>query len=135
MNSENRAVRIAINFDLSTKVLEDIFGKNNTGKPYSDIRLFMEENGFTHRQYSGYVAVLTPKAYNEKTSLLICVPLTAKVKNYPFEVAISGEKDGVALADHVKSLGWRARNAKYKGEITQEELGEIQEKLGLLLGI
>ncbi|WP_241091709.1 type II toxin-antitoxin system PemK/MazF family toxin [Campylobacter showae] len=25
-------------------------------------------------------AVLTPKAYNEKTSLLICVPLTAKVK-------------------------------------------------------
>lgn len=60
-------------------------------------------------------AVLTPKAYNEKTSLLICVPLTAKVKNYPFEVAISSEKDGVALADHVKSLDWRARNAKYKG--------------------
>ena len=59
--------------------------------------------------------VLTPKSYNEKTSLLICVPLTAKIKNYPFEVAISGEKDGVALADHVKSLDWRARNAKYKG--------------------
>ena len=79
--------------------------------------------------------VLTPKAYNEKTSLLICVPLTTKVKNYPFEVAISGEKDGVALADHVKNLNWRARNAKYKGGIPQEELGEIQEKLGLLLRI
>jgi len=79
--------------------------------------------------------VLTPKAYNEKTSLLICVPLTTKVKSYPFEVAISNEKDGVALADHVKSPDWRARNAKYKGRITQEELGEIQEKLGLLLGI
>ena len=55
--NENRAVRVAINFDLSTKVLEDIFGKNNTGKPYSDIKLFMEENGFTHRQYSGYVSI------------------------------------------------------------------------------
>lgn len=135
MNRENRAVRIAINFDLSTKALEEIFGTGNTSKPYSDIKRFMESNGFMHRQYSGYVAVLTPKAYSEKTSLLVCVPLTAKVKNYPFEVAISGEKDGVALADHVKSLDWRARNAKYKREITQGELGEIQEKLGLLLGI
>lgn len=80
-------------------------------------------------------AVSTPKSYNEKTSLFICVPLTTKVKNYPFEVAISGEKDGVALADHVKSLDWRARNAKYKGKITQEELGKIQERLGLFLGI
>ena len=55
--NENRAVRVAINFDLSTKVLEDIFGKNNTGKPYSDIKRFMESNGFMHRQYSGYVSV------------------------------------------------------------------------------
>lgn len=80
-------------------------------------------------------AVSTPKSYNEKTSLFICVPLTTKVKNYPFEVAISGEKDGVALADHVKNLDWRAINAKYKGKITQEELEKIQERLGLFLGI
>ncbi len=134
--SEDRVItRKAINFDLSTNELESIFGKNNTSKPYSDIKRFMESNGFMHRQYSGYVAVLKPKAYNEKTSLLVCVPLTAKVKSYPFEVAISGEKDGVALADHVKSLDWRARNTKYKRKITQEELGEIQEKLGLLFGI
>ena len=57
MNSKNRAVRIAINFDLSTKVLEEIFGTGNTSKPYSDIKHFMETNGFIHRQYSGYVSV------------------------------------------------------------------------------
>lgn len=57
MNSKNRAVRIAINFDLSTKVLEEIFGTGNTSKPYSDIKHFMETNGFMHRQYSGYVSV------------------------------------------------------------------------------
>ena len=57
MNSKNRAVRIAINFDLSTKALEEIFGTGNTSKPYSDIKRFMESNGFMHRQYSGYVSV------------------------------------------------------------------------------
>jgi pemK-like protein 1 len=135
VSNDKRDSRKAINFDLSTNTLEELFDKGNTKKPYADIKKFMEENGFMHRQYSGYVAVLKPKAYNKKTSLFICVPLTTKVKSYPFEVAISGEKDGVALADHVKSLDWRARNAKYKGKITQEELGKIQERLGLFLGI
>ena len=55
--NENRAVQVAINFDLSTKALEEIFGTGNTSKPYSDIKRFMESNGFMHRQYSGYVSV------------------------------------------------------------------------------
>ena len=57
VSNDKRDSRKAINFDLSTNELESIFGKNNTSKPYSDIKLFMEENGFTHRQYSGYVSV------------------------------------------------------------------------------
>ena len=32
--------------------------------------------------------VLTPKAYNQATGLLICCPLTTKIKGYPFEVII-----------------------------------------------
>jgi mRNA interferase MazF len=30
--------------------------------------------------------VLSPAAYNSKTSLMICWPLTTQVKNYPFEL-------------------------------------------------
>lgn len=46
--------RKAINFDLDTKELLKHF--KNTHQPYSAIRAFMEENGFEHRQYSGYVS-------------------------------------------------------------------------------
>lgn len=55
--SEDRVItRKAINFDLSTNTLEELFGKGNTKKPYSDIKHFMEKNGFEHSQYSGYVS-------------------------------------------------------------------------------
>jgi len=30
--------------------------------------------------------VLSPASYNDKTSLLICCPLSTQIKNYPFEV-------------------------------------------------
>ena len=56
MSDKNRGSRKAINFDLSTNELESIFGKNNTSKPYSDIKHFMERDDFEHRQYSGYVS-------------------------------------------------------------------------------
>lgn len=79
--------------------------------------------------------VLTPKAYNEKTSLFICVPLSTKIKGYPFEVLIEGDKESVALSDHVKSLDWNARRAEYKTKVSQDELEQIQTKLASLIGI
>ena len=37
--SEDRVItRKAINFDLSTNTLEELFGKGNTKKPYADIK-------------------------------------------------------------------------------------------------
>lgn len=46
--------RKAINFDLSTKSLEKYF--KDTREPYCLIKEFMLENGFEHRQYSGYTS-------------------------------------------------------------------------------
>ena len=34
--------------------------------------------------------VLSPQAYNGRTSLMICCPMTTQIKNYPFEVLIVG---------------------------------------------
>ncbi|CUU88667.1 mRNA interferase MazF [Campylobacter hyointestinalis subsp. hyointestinalis] len=79
--------------------------------------------------------VLSPKLYNQKTSLLICVPLTTKIKGYPFEVTIKAECNSVALADHIKSLDWIARKAEYKSKVSQLELCTIQEKIALLLDL
>ena len=47
--------------------------------------------------------VLSPAAYNDKTSLMICCPMTTQIKNYPFEVLIDGTPSNVVLADQVKS--------------------------------
>ena len=76
-------------------------------------------------------AVLSPKAYNCKTGLLICVPITNQSKGYPFEVQLSSnEVSGAALADQVQSLGWRSHLVQYKGKIS---LAEIQAKIAAVL--
>ena len=66
--------------------------------------------------------VLSPAAYNGKTNLMICCPLTTQIKNYPFEVFIGGTPPNAVLADQVKSLDWRSRDAKPKGRVSAEQL-------------
>ncbi|MDP2698724.1 endoribonuclease MazF [Thalassospira sp.] len=78
--------------------------------------------------------VLSPKGYNGKTGLMLCCPMTTQIKSYPFEVAISGDRNSVVLADQVKSLDWRARNAKPKGRITDQELQQVRRLARTLIG-
>ena len=78
--------------------------------------------------------VLSPATYNDKTSLMICCPLTTQIKNYPFEVPITGAPASVVLADQVKSLDWRVRKATRKGAVSAEELAEVRAKLFALIG-
>jgi mRNA interferase MazF len=78
--------------------------------------------------------VLSPAAYNGKTSLMICCPLTTRIKNYPFEVLIGGTPPNAILADQVKSLDWRSRNTKPKGRVSPEQLAEVRAKIHALIG-
>ncbi|HJT89046.1 MAG TPA: endoribonuclease MazF [Bryobacteraceae bacterium] len=78
--------------------------------------------------------VLSPAAYNHKTSLMLCCPITTQIKGYPFEVALAGTPPSVALADQVKSLDWRARKAARKGAASAEELADVRAKIRALLG-
>lgn len=80
--------------------------------------------------------VLSPKAYNLKSGLLVCVPITQQIKGYPFEVVLSGGGTaGAALADQVKSLDWQSREAERKGKATSNELVEIKTKIRSLLAL
>jgi mRNA interferase MazF len=79
--------------------------------------------------------VLSPAAYNSKTSLMVCCPLTTQIKNYPFEVVITGMPQSVVLADQVKSLDWRSRNATRKGRVSPAELAEVRAKIRALIGL
>jgi len=78
--------------------------------------------------------VVSPAAYNDKTSLMICCPLTTQIKNYPFEVLVEGNPSSVVLADQVKSLDWRVRKAKRKGTVSPSELAEVRAKILALIG-
>jgi mRNA interferase MazF len=78
--------------------------------------------------------VLSPAAYNDKTSLMICCPMTTQIKSYPFEVLIAGTPLSVVLADQVKSVDWRNRRAVRKGAVSPDELAEVRAKILALLG-
>jgi mRNA interferase MazF len=79
--------------------------------------------------------VLSSIDYNLLTGLMVCCPMTTKIKGYAFEVPIAGKKPGAALADHVKSVDWRARNMQKKGIASPEELLDVREKIATLIGL
>jgi len=79
--------------------------------------------------------VLSPPSYNGKVGLAILCPITSQVKGYPFEVQIpSGlEVRGVILADQVKSLDWRAREAELMCTLPAGAIAEVLQKIRVLL--
>lgn len=79
--------------------------------------------------------VLSPRRYNAKAGLSLCCPVTNRSKGYPFEVQLPEGLgiDGAVLADHVKSLDWRARAVERVGRVPEATLTEIVGKLSTLL--
>ncbi|MBS1835557.1 MAG: endoribonuclease MazF [Acidobacteria bacterium] len=77
--------------------------------------------------------ILSPSKYNERTSLVVCCPLTTQIKGYPFEVVITTDPPSVVLVDQVRSFDWRGRNARPKGVLKPEKLAEVVGKLHALL--
>jgi mRNA interferase MazF len=80
--------------------------------------------------------VLSPRAYNAKSGLALVCPITNQVKGYPFEVGVAAGEGatGVILADHVKSVDWKARRAEKLGHCTPEVIEEVRAKLAPLIG-
>ena len=80
--------------------------------------------------------VLSPKPYDQKSGLALVCPVTSQMKEYPFEVLVPvgcGVR-GVILADHVKSLDWKARQAGKIGRVSPPTLNEVLARLAPLLG-
>ena len=79
--------------------------------------------------------VLSPGAYNARVGLALVCPVTSKEKGYPFEVRIPTGLpiSGVVLADQLKSLDWRARQAEFVARLPLQTTQEILQKLLVLL--
>ena len=80
--------------------------------------------------------VLSPRTYNMKSGLALVCPITNQVKGYPFEVAVNAGQGatGVILADHLRSVDWRARRAEKLGHCAPDVIDEVRARLAPLLG-
>jgi mRNA interferase MazF len=67
----------------------------------------------------------------------LACPITSQVKGYPFEVALPAglAVSGVVLADHVRSLDWRARRVDFAGTVPFDVLDEVVARLEPLFGL
>ena len=80
--------------------------------------------------------VISPASYNSKTGLMVCCPMTTKIKGHPFEVLTQVDGLGCAvLSDQVKSLDWKVRKAKKKAVVPPEVMLHVRAKLKALLMI
>jgi mRNA interferase MazF len=79
--------------------------------------------------------VLSPRSYNSKVGLALVCPITNRAKGYPFEVPLPEGLaiTGVVLADQVKSLDWRARQAGFAGLSNDEVIQDTLAKISVLL--
>ncbi|TNE73442.1 endoribonuclease MazF [bacterium] len=99
--------------------------------------IWLNFNPQTGREQSGRrpALVLSPKAYNEKVGLCLVVPITSKRKGYPFENELDSvsEISGVILADQIRSLDWRVRQAQLIGKVSGSTIQAVLEKIHLIL--
>jgi len=74
--------------------------------------------------------IISDQIYNQTTGLLICCPITSRIKNYPFEVQLpKGLKvRGAVLSDHIKNFDWRERNVEFIAKAPAIVLDEVIEK-------
>jgi mRNA interferase MazF len=89
-----------------------------------------------HEQAVGRPAVvLSPKSYNERSSLIVVVPVTRQIKGYPFEVVLPSALPiaGAVLSDQSKSVDWRARDARFICSLPGPILNDILRRAAVLL--
>ena len=89
------------------------------------------------KEQSGFrpALVISPIIYNQKVGLALICPITSQEKGYPFEVKLpEGLKvSGVILSDHIKSLDWKIRKAKFADKLKPEIMEEVISKIKALL--
>ena len=79
--------------------------------------------------------VLSPARYNSARGMMICCPMTSRIKGYVFEVVVTRDPPSAVVADQIKSLDWRACGAVHKGRVEADVLEEVKAKLAALLGV
>lgn len=113
--------RLQIAFDIDTKVCRKILGKNYN-KVYKDIRVFMENKGFEHRQGSVYHSIepmMRAKATETIDSLIEEMPYLTKCIRDITQTRIG---DDVSLNDLFEYDGTPGKYINYYKKNNQKTL-------------
>jgi mRNA interferase MazF len=80
--------------------------------------------------------VISKDEYNRKVGLLLACPITSRKKGYPFEVELPAGLPiaGVALADQVRTLDWKARQADFIGRVDSNTVAKVLARFNALIG-
>jgi mRNA interferase MazF len=78
---------------------------------------------------------MSPRSYNGRVGSALICPITSQVKGYPFEVGLppGGLVSGVVLADQIRSVDWRAREARFDSRLAPQVVNEVLMKVQTLL--
>lgn len=81
-----------------------------------------------------FAVVLTPKSYNEKIGRAIVVPITSKVKSFPFNLPLGALPPqlpvaGEVMTDQIRALDIRARGSRFAGHVDDATLRDIVDLL------
>ena len=106
--------------------------------PDADEVVWLEFDPQAGHEQAGHrpALVISPASYNGKAGLMVCCPLSTRIKGHPFEVVT--QVDGVDCAvrsDQVKSLDWKVRKAKRKALVTADVMLHVRAKMKALLQI
>jgi mRNA interferase MazF len=81
--------------------------------------------------------VVSPRDYNEHSSMILVCPITRNVERWAFKVDISGALRirGAVLVDQVRSIDWRARFVRRADRVDHQTVDHVRGMFAALLGI
>ncbi|PSO86883.1 MAG: mRNA-degrading endonuclease [Cyanobacteria bacterium QS_9_48_30] len=90
------------------------------------------------REQSGkrFALVISPRRFNELSSLGFICPITTVVKDFPFEVRVRenpGRVYGVVLIHHLRSVDWKRRKVEFVEPAPAVVIDEVMDKLNPLI--
>lgn len=79
--------------------------------------------------------VLSSRAHNKKTGLLICCPISSSIRGSLSEVPVGNlEVPSVVASNIVQTLSWKLRNAKLIAEAEEGLLDQVLLRIVPLIG-
>ena len=85
--------RYAVNFDLSIAALRTHYSESCPKNAYLDIERYMKENGFSHRQWSGYIS-------DKEMTMAEMIDFTINIHNeFPWLYDCEEKMDATVISD------------------------------------